>query len=244
MLNLIYAEFLKMRRSMMALVSLAGAAVTPLITFTSFVVYRERHGLGPLMMEKLLNDTSLYAVILIGTPLFGVLATWLFNREFVEDTLKSVLVIPVSRTSLVAAKFVTLFFWLVALSAWSWLVAVTLGFIGGFGGATAALLWRYFVTFVAEGCWLYLLTTPIVLATLVLRNYVPVIVLTVSITLVSIVIGNSEYRAVYPWTAIIPIMTGEFPVEYAKAVPYASIIATSLAGFVASIAWFRRMDIQ
>lgn len=244
MLNLIYAEFLKMRRSMMALVSLAGAAVTPLITFTSFVVYRERHGLGTLMMEKLLSDTSLYAVILFGTPLFGVLATWLFNREFVEDTLKSVLVIPVSRTSLVVAKFITLFVWLVGLSAWSWLVAVTLGFIGGFAGATTALLWRYLVTFVAEGCLLFLLTTPIVFATLVLRNYVPVIVLTVSITLVSIVIGNSEYRAVYPWTAILPIMTGEFPVEYSRWVPYASILVTSLAGFVASLAWFRRMDIQ
>jgi bacitracin transport system permease protein len=244
MLNLIYAEFLKMRRSMMALVSLAGAAVTPLITFTSFVVYRERHGLGSLTMEKLMHDTSLYTVILIGIPLFGVLATWLFNREFVEDTLKSVLVIPVSRTSLVVAKFVTLFIWLVGLSAWAWLVAVLLGFAGGFGGATAPLLWNYLVTFVAEGCWLYLLTTPIVLATLLLRNYVPVIILTVSITLVSIVIGNSEYRAVYPWTAILPIMTGDFPVEYAKSVPYVSIIGTSLSGFVASIAVFRRMDIQ
>lgn len=244
MLNLIYAEFLKMRRSMMALVSLAGSAVTPLITFTSFVVYRERHGLGELTMEKLMSDTSLYTVILIGTPLFGVLATWLFNREFVEDTLKSVLVIPVSRTALIVAKFITLFVWLIGLSVWAWLVAVLLGFAGGFSGATAAILWKYLLTFVAEGCWLFLLTTPIVFATLLLRNYVPVIVLTVSITLVSIVVGNSEYRAVYPWTAIIPIISGDFPPEYSRFVPYVSILATSFAGFIASIVHFNRMDIQ
>lgn len=228
---------------MMAFVGFAGAAVTPLVTFTGYMLYRNKHPGEIYSMETLLSETSLYMVILIGTPLFGVLATWVFNREFAENTLRNILAIPVSRSALVVSKMIALFVWIEVLSAWSWLVAVVLGFAGGMWDGSSGVLVRYLAQFLVEGCWLFLLMTPIVFATLVLRNYVPVIIITVAITLVSVVIGNSEYQAVFPWTAILTVVTKKFPAEYPRAVPYVSIIGTSIAGFVASLAYFRRMDV-
>lgn len=244
MLKLIRAEILKMRRSMMSLIGFAGAAVTPVVTFTGYMLYRERDHASAYSVETLLSETSLYMVVLIGTPLFGVLATWVFNREFAENTLKNLLVVPVSRLAVIASKVAVLFGWVLVLSAWSWLLAVVLGLAGGFSGFSADVLLRYLVRYLIEGVFLFLLLGPIIFATLAFRNYVPVIVLAVCITLVSVVIGNSEYRAIFPWTAILPIMSGKYPEEYPRYVPWVSIFAASFAGFAGSIVYFKRMDVN
>jgi bacitracin transport system permease protein len=73
---------------------------------------------------------------------------------------------------------------------------------------------------------------------------VPVIVLTVAITLVSVVVGNSEYRAVFPWAAILPVLTGKYPAEFPTFAPIVSILTTSVIGTVGSFIALGRMDIS
>ena len=130
MLKLMYCEILKMKRSSMALIGFAGSAVTPLVTFFAYLMYHGRHPLDAYSVETLLNETGVYMTLLIATPLYGVLAAWMFNREFAENTMRNLLIVPVRRSSLLAAKLLVLLLWILVLSVWTWLLAVCLGLAG------------------------------------------------------------------------------------------------------------------
>jgi bacitracin transport system permease protein len=180
--KLIRAEIAKMRRSTMFFVSFAGAAVSPLVTFTAYLLYEKRQSAEIVTAERMLSETNLYLSILIGTPLFGCLPAWLFNREFGERTLRSVLSVPVSRAAFFFAKLAVLFVWIIALSVWAWLLSLALCLIGDFPGGSFDIVLRYFIRFVANGILLFLLMGPNVFVTFVCRSYVPVIVFAVCLT--------------------------------------------------------------
>lgn len=243
MVRLIIAEIKKMRRSTMFGISFAGAAVTPVVSFTGFMVHRSRYPGELLPAESLFSETALYMTLLIGTPLFGVLSSWLFNREFEERTIRNILSIPVSRPALFASKSVVLFFWMMILFAWAFALTLALGALGDFSGISPSLVGRYALRFFAFGVLLFFLMGPMVFATFAFRAYVPVIVFAVSVTLVSVVVGNTQYGALYPWTAIIPIVVRSGASEYPSYVPWLSFSLASLCGYAAAFLKFDRMDI-
>ncbi|HNY21397.1 MAG TPA: ABC transporter permease [Treponemataceae bacterium] len=243
MLKLVRAEFAKMRRSSMFLVGFAGAAVTPLVSFAGIMLYRSGPNAEEFTVNYLLNETNLFNNLLIGPALYGLLGSWMVIREFSEGTLRNILPIPVSRARFLAAKFLALLVWILVLSLWSWILAATLAALGGLDGWSLSAVAKYIAPFLFGGALLFLLSSPFLFAALALRNLVPVIAIIVSLTLVSVVIGNSAYQPIYPWTAIIPIVSGKPSAGFPPYAPYLSLFATSFAGFVLSFIRFCRMDI-
>src|SRR5207249_4727116 len=53
-----------------------------------------------------------------GLPMFSFVAAWVFGREFPDDTLRYLLTLPVSRTTIVAAKLIVSAAWCLALTTW------------------------------------------------------------------------------------------------------------------------------
>src|SRR5699024_11824923 len=70
-----------------------------------------------------------------------------------------------------------------------------------FDGLDISLLVESFKEFSIGGVLLFILSTPIILVTLVMKNYVPTIIFTVVITLINVMGGSSEHRALFPWAA-------------------------------------------
>src|SRR5699024_12549348 len=68
-----------------------------------------------------------------------------------------------------------------------------------FDGLDISLLVESFKEFSIGGVLLFILSTPIILVTLVMKNYVPTIIFTVVITLINVMGGSSEHRALFPW---------------------------------------------
>src|SRR5699024_12320199 len=66
--------------------------------------------------KELFYNVNLYTVLIIGAPLYGVVTTYLFNREYVENTIKNILTIPVSRVSFIMSKTLLLFMWIMMLT--------------------------------------------------------------------------------------------------------------------------------
>src|SRR5699024_9500149 len=94
------------------------------------------------------------------------------------------------------------------------------------------------------GMLLFILSTPIILVTLVMKNYVPTIILTVVITLINVMGGNSEHRALFPWAAAGDIANNTLPATYPPEYSYIVITATALVGFIAMISYFKKADIH
>src|SRR5699024_11345075 len=77
----------------------AGAAVAPLVVVVATYVNEPSTP-----FKELFYNVNLYTVLIIGAPLYGVVTTYLFNREYVENTIKNILTIPVSRVSFIMSK--------------------------------------------------------------------------------------------------------------------------------------------
>src|SRR5699024_11253437 len=91
---LFFTDLLKLKCSSMFLLSIAGAAVAPLVVVVATYVNEPSTP-----FKELFYNVNLYTVLIIGAPLYGVVTTYLFNREYVENTIKNILTIPVSRVS-------------------------------------------------------------------------------------------------------------------------------------------------
>src|SRR5690625_5551217 len=94
------------------------------------------------------------------------------------------------------------------------------------------------------GVLLFIRSTLIILMTLVIKNYVPAIIFTVVITLINVMGGSSEHRALFPWAAAGDISNQTLPSTYPPEYSYTGIIVTALTGFIALIVYFKKADIH
>src|SRR5699024_11862154 len=85
-------------------------------------------------------NVNLDTVLIIGAPLYGVVTTYLFNREYVEDTIKNILTIPVSRVSSIMSKTPLLFTWIMMSTMIAWFLTLFLGLLTQFDGLDLSLL--------------------------------------------------------------------------------------------------------
>src|SRR5699024_11628054 len=92
------------------LLSIAGAAVAPLVVVVATYVNEPSTP-----FKELFYNVNLYTVLIIGAALYGVVTTYLFNREYVENTIENILIIPVLRVSFIMRKTILQFMWIVML---------------------------------------------------------------------------------------------------------------------------------
>ncbi|MED0676797.1 ABC transporter permease [Aneurinibacillus thermoaerophilus] len=245
MINLLYTELLKLKRSKMFLISVLGAAVAPfMVVVASYIYMKTEDSHQIITFPELFSETNLYTVLLIGVPLYGVVSAYLFNREYLEDTLKNLLTIPVSRISLIMSKLIILFMWIMFLTFVAWGLTLFLGVLGQFQGLSPLLIVKSLGNFMTGGLLLFILSTPIVLVAVVMKNYVPTIIFTIVITLINVMSGNSEHRGLFPWAAAGDIANDTLQPTYPAEVSYIAIFATSIIGLIATIVYFKKVDIH
>src|SRR5699024_5366716 len=223
----------------MFLISILGAAVAPFVVVVATYVHEPATP-----FKELFYNVNLYTVLIIGVPLYGVATSYLFNREYTENTLKNILTTPVSRVSFTKSKTLLLFMRNMMLTMIAWFLTLCLGLLTQFDGLDISLLVESLKEFSIGGVLLFILSTPIILVTLVMKNYVPTIIFTVVITLINVMGGSSEDRALCAWAAAGDLanhtLTPTYPPEYS----YTAIIVTAITGFIALIVYFKKADIH
>src|SRR5699024_9701788 len=109
-------------------------------------------------------------------------------------------------------------------------------------GLDISLLVESFKEFSIGGVLLFILSTPIILVTLVMKNYVPTIIFTVVITLINVMGGSSEHRALFPWAAAGDIANNTLPSTYPPEYSYTAILVTALTRLIALILYFKNVN--
>lgn len=243
--DLVYTEILKLKRSKMFSLTFIGAMVAPfLVVVSTYIHIHSNEPTEVILFADLFFDTNLYTSVLIGVPLYGVAAAYLFSREYAEDTLKNLLTIPVSRTGILVSKMLLLFMWIIALTIVAWGLTLLLGMLGQFDGLTMSLLLQSFKQFIAAGSFLFVLSSPVMLITLLMKNYVPAIILTIVITLINVMGSNSAHKGLIPWIAAFDIVNGSLLPEYPASYSYVSIAVPAIGCFIAALLYFRKADIH
>lgn len=244
LVNLLYTELLKLKRSKMFLVSIIGASAAPIMMFIAYLSQMKRDPEEVIPFEISFYNTNLNVMLLLGVLLYGVITAYLFNREFVEDTLKNLLTIPVSKGALIASKMLMLFIWILLLTMVAWVLTLGFGFFIKSDGVSAAVLLSSLRDYVLGAVLMFLLSTPTIWVTFLFKNYVPTIMFTAVITLGNVTVISSDYKALFPWSAAHVIVTQSYVADYPPLYSFIAVGITSLFGLVASVLYFNRMDIK
>jgi ABC-2 type transport system permease protein len=252
----LWAEALKVRRSRLpwvtALTFTVVAAVCGMFMFILQDPQRART-LGLLGDKAQLSGATAdwpgYLALLAqavgvgGILVYGMIAIWLFGREFSDHTAKDLLALPTSRTAIVAAKFAV-------AAGWSILLALQVALLGMLIGAALDLP-TVPVTLVLDGVarilltamMTFALTTPFALAASIGRGYLAAVAALFAALFCAQIIAALGFGGYFPYSV---------PGLYAGiagpdqdppgALGYLLVAVTGTIGIIATTTWWRNAD--
>lgn len=183
---------------------------------------------------------TLFAEIIAagGFFFFIIGVSWVFGREFVDGTLKDLLAVPVSRASILLAKFIVAAAWSAATALVIFVFGLLMGALIQFsGGSLGVILHGCLVTLVTTGL-VIAVVLPFALCASVGRGYLLPLgaaVLALILANMLMIAGWAEY---YPWAV---------PMLYAQGIslrPISYWLAglTGLAGMYGTYLWWKYAD--
>lgn len=249
------AEIIKLRRSWIFAITVGLFIFIPLMM--GLLMYVAQH---PEMADKLgligakaqfFKENSWVGffeilnqiIAVMGIIGFGFVTSWVFGREYLEHTLTDILALPVSRTSIVLAKFLIVLIWCTALSIILFGSGIIIGQIISIPGWSVALFAQFTRQFLLTSFYTILLSTVIGFVASFTRGIIAplgfVLLMVVLAQFVAIV-GWGPY---FPW-AIPGVFTVSQGVEGMHLVPasYFILVLTSIAGLLGTVYWWKFAD--
>ncbi len=252
----LWAEWLKARRSKLAMLVSAGFLILPLAGGLFMIILKnpeQARALGIINAKAQLTagvaDWPSFWIMITqgvamgGAILFTLLTAWVFGREFSDHTAKEILALPTPRSVIVGSKFVLLALWTLALSLIVFLVSLVIGAAVGIPGWSSDLAWTCFWLVVVESILNMLLMPFVALFASSGRGYLPPIgwtIIVLVITNLLVVLGWGDW---FPWA--VPALISLTAKPNADAVALHSYLVVLLACFVglaATFSWWRSAD--
>lgn len=182
-------------------------------------------------------------VAAIGMVGFGFVTSWVFGREYSDRTIKDILALPVSRTSIVISKFLVVFVWCILLAITMLVASIIMGFIIKIPEFSYEVIVQNISRSLIISFLTLFLCTPVAFLASYGRGYLlpmSFVILTLIIANFTGLVGLGPY---FPWAipGIYSVSEGEEGMELVTA-SYYILMLTSLAGFAGTIAWWRYAD--
>jgi len=247
----IWVEMLKARRSKVPLFTALGFSLVPLVGGFFMIVLRDpelarRVGLISAKAQITMGvaDWPAYLGFLAlanavgGVMLFGLIASWVFGREYSDRTVKDLLALPTSRSAIVFAKFVVVAVWAAVLTAMMVLVGLGVGAAIALPPASFQVMLQGTVTLAIAAMLTVALVTPIAFFASAGHGYLPpigVMILVLGLAQVIAIAGWGEY---FPWSIPGLYVQG----ENLGTVSYVIVILTSVAGIAGTMLWWELAD--
>ena len=248
----IWVEMLKARRSRMPLLTALGFLLFPLALGFFMIVLKDpelarRYWLISAKAQIITGgvaDWPTYLRFLAlssamgGFMLFSLIGSWVFGREYSDRTVKDLLALPTSRSSIVFAKFVMVASWSIALTAMNCLVGLGVGAAVALPQASMQVILQGGVTVAIATCLTIALVTPIAFFASAGHGYLPPMGVALLVMFLVQVIAQAGWGEYFPWS---------IPALYAQGdnlgiVSYVIVILTSVAGIAGTILWWELAD--
>ena len=253
-ISAIKAELLKCRHTKISLISFIAFSLVPLMSGIFMYMMQD-----PQMManagalgakaEAMNISADWNALFMImtqgmgdgGIVIYGFLVSWIFGREYSENTLKDLLSLPVSKTKTINAKFTVYALWAIGLGIVNLLLGIIIGLLlrlSGFdGSACVNSLKVYFFTMVLT----ILLGSPVAFFSMLGKGYLAplgFVVLTVVFSQIITVLGMGEY---FPW-AVPALYSGISGEVILNAPSYIILTAVSVTGYCGAVLFWNNTD--
>jgi ABC-2 type transport system permease protein len=247
----IWVETLKARRSKMPLLTALGFMLVPFVGGFFMLILNDpelARRIGVISAKAQLTagsadwpsflDLMTQAIVIGGIVLFGFIGSWVFGREYADHTLKDLLALPTSRSTIVLSKFVVVMVWSLILATAACLIGLGVGAAVGLPPVPAETIWQGSLTLAIAALLTTVLVTPIAFVASAGHGYLPPLgatVLAIFLAQIIAVLGWGEY---FPWS--IPALYSQG--SRLAPVSYVIVLLAAGAGIVATFVWWERAD--
>lgn|SRR5574341_19178 len=252
--DMIWIEWRKALRSRIPLFTALGLLMLPLSDAFLMVIFKDpefARSVGLISAKANLiggsADWPTFLSVLAqgiavgGIVVFGLIAAWVFGREFADGTLTDMLAVPVSRPAMLLAKFAVIALWCLALTVFIGGVGLGIGALLVLPGGSPDLFIRGVAAVLITACLVIVVLTPVALLASAGRGYLlplGILFLVIALTQLIALIGYGE---VFPWAipALYAGLTGDAALE---PISYWIVALTGLIGIAATQVWWRYAD--
>lgn len=183
-------------------------------------------------------------ILTLGNLGFGIVAAWVFGREYSDRVISDLLALPVSRPTIVTAKFTIILIWCIFLTIATLLTAFIMGSVIGLGSNLSEIYswgWIYF----KSGFLTMLYVTPVAWVASYGKGYLLAIgfVLLTLITTQFMFLGLPGLTPYFPWA--VPALGSGIAgpdLPHTGIVSYLILVFTFLAGIFGTVAWWQYAD--
>ena len=257
LLTALYTELLKVRKSKIfwitILIFIFIAAMMGLMVFLAkhpnLVSSTELIG-AKASMFNMVNWVSYFnmlhqVVAMVGLIGFGFAFSWIFGREYSDKTIKDLLALPVSRNTLVLAKYIISIIWSALLSLVFFITAIAAGILVHIEGWSLAETSKAIGIYAGTSMLTILLCTPVAFFASWGRGFLLSLgfLILIMITTQFIGLGIPSFAPYFPW-AVPAFYCGAAGPENSSlgALSYILLCLTSLSGVAGTLAWWRYAD--
>jgi len=255
-INALFTEFFKARRSRVPWVTVLAFTVVALVggLFMFILQDLERaRSLGLIGTKAALvggdPDWPTYLSFLSQTTavggmiVFGLVQIWTFGREFSQHTVKDLLALPTPRVTIVAAKFAVVAAWCLLLTAQLLVLGLAIGTLLGLPGWSAEVVLTGLGKVGAVAVMTVLLTTPLAFAACAGRGYLPGVGVLIAAVFCAQIIAALGYGQYFPWS-VPALYSGLAGPGQPSPGPLGIVLVVlvGVAGAVGTALWWRQAD--
>lgn len=249
MLSLMVCELMKLKRSKIALISILGIMSTPGMMFIVCLQTHFEYSERVLTLAGVYENGLLYMMLLTNMMIYIVITAHLFSREYTENTLKTILPIPISRNKLLMSKFFILFLWTAILTFLTWAGIMALSGIYhmmfGLEGYTASFGAVWLVKYLLGSVLIFFTLSPFAYISIKTKGFVAPVIASAVIVMGSAALCNQNIGAIYPWTATYFLAVGKVQsTGYPVFLVVFMIGIVSAAGFLLTFYHFEKEDLK
>jgi ABC-2 type transport system permease protein len=254
--NALHAEWLKLKNVKIVWITFLAFSLAPLMGGVFMLLMKDPAALansGTLGTKaQVMNfaaDWYSYLNILSqaigvgGILLFGFVASWIFGREYSDETAKDLLSLPVSRTSILNAKFIIYFFWSFALAVSNLIIGFVIGLLVQLPAPTSELISDQLIQYFFTTLLTIVPGTVIALMAVWGKGYLAPLGFVALTLVLAQVIAATGYGFYFPWS--IPGLYSGVSEVYKLQLnifSYLILIATGFAGYLATIYYLNNYD--
>lgn len=243
MADLIYCEFLKLKRTKLCLIAFLGTLVTPLLVL--MITFKNLRSNVTVPLFGYYDSALVFLMPLFAPLILSIIAAYLFSREYTENTLKTIFAVPLSKRKFIAGKFITLLLCCLFFMLLTWAEILLLAILCNaiFAGPPLHYLTALesLIQMLYGAVLLYAAVAPVAYLSLRARGFFAPVMSAAVICLADVILTGSPLAPYFPWTSTYLLITGRI----GNASPAAHLILATLclASISASIHYFQKADI-
>lgn len=253
LLSVTFTECEKIRKSKIFIFSLIAILFFPLVCglFTLISMHPEIAQKSGLITQKAriaaIEDWQSYLGLICemisvgGLILFGFITSWTFGREYSDGTAKDLLALPLPRSTIITAKFISASLWSIFLAITAFLAATVIGFFISIPDFSLQIYTANIFMYAVCSIMVIFLSTPIAYFACFGKGYLPPLGFLIFVLFVGNIIATMGHGAYFPWS-IPGIYSGAAGNIILPFMSYVIIFFTGLIGAGATFIWWRYAD--